>query len=127
MVHAGKILSTFYQCGEGYRLDPLTLEQHGTEPGSPLDGISAHAKVDEATGELMFFNYSKHAPYMHYGVVDADNRLKHYVPIPLPGPRLPHDMAFTSNYSILNDLPMFWDAELLKRDIHAVRLHRGFR
>jgi len=26
VVHAGKALSTFYQCGEGYRLDPETLE-----------------------------------------------------------------------------------------------------
>ncbi|HKX57084.1 MAG TPA: carotenoid oxygenase family protein, partial [Xanthomonadales bacterium] len=68
-----------------------------------------------------FFNYSKHAPYMHYGVVGADNKLKHLVPIDLPGPRLPHDMAFTRNYSILNDLPVFWDPELLKQNIHATR------
>jgi carotenoid cleavage dioxygenase len=34
-------------------------------------------------------------------------------------------MAFTEHYSILNDLPVFWDEELLKRDIHAVRLHKG--
>ncbi|HAU22161.1 MAG TPA: apocarotenoid-15,15'-oxygenase [Erythrobacter sp.] len=124
VVHAGKILSTFYQCGEGYRLDPFTMEQFGTEGWVPLDGISAHAKLDEATGELMFFNYSKHAPYMHYGVVGPDNRLKHYVPIPLPGPRLPHDMCFTENYSILNDMPLFWNAELLERNVHAVEFHR---
>jgi len=80
--------------------------------------------VDEATGELLFFNYSKQAPYMHYGVVGPDNRLKHYVPIPLPGPRLPHDMAFTKNYSILNDLPLFWDPELLPKGYHAARFHR---
>lgn len=72
----------------------------------PLDGISAHCKVDLATGELMFFNYSKHAPFMHYGVVGADNKLKHYIPVPLAGPRLPHDMAFTQNYTILNDMPL---------------------
>ncbi len=125
VVHAGKALSTFYQCGEGYRLDPLTLDTVGVEGWVPLDGISAHAKVDEATGELMFFNYSKHAPYMHYGVVDRHNRLTTYIPVPLPGPRLPHDMAFTEHWSILNDLPVFWDAELLKRNIHAVRLHEG--
>jgi len=125
VVHAGKALSTFYQCGEGYRLDPLTLEQEGLESWVPIDGISAHPKVDEATGELMFFNYSKHAPYMHYGVVGPDNRLKSYIPIPVPGPRLPHDMAFTEHYSILNDLPVFWDAELLQRNIHAVRQHEG--
>ena len=121
IVHAGQILSTFYQCGEGYRLDPYTLEQFGTESWVPLDGISAHPKLDERTGELLFFNYSKHFPYFHYGVVGPDNILKHYVPIELPGPRLPHDMAFTENFSIINDLPLFWDPNLLERDVHATR------
>jgi carotenoid cleavage dioxygenase len=125
VVHAGKIVSTFYQCGEAYWLDPETLEQGGVASWGPLDGVSAHTKIDEATGEMLFFNYSKHAPYMHYGVVDRHGKLAHYVPIPLPGPRLPHDMAFSANYSILNDLPVFWDAELLKRNIHAVREHEG--
>ena len=124
IVHAGKALSTFYQCGAGYRLDPYTLDQFGTESWVPDDGISAHPKVDEETGELLFFNYSKKAPFMHYGVVGADNELKHYVPIPVPGPRLPHDMAFTKNYSILNDLPVFWDAEQLKQGNHVVRFHK---
>jgi carotenoid cleavage dioxygenase len=73
----------------------------------------------------MFFNYSKHAPYMHYGLVGPDNRLKVLQPIDLPGPRLPHDMAFTERFVILNDLPVFWDADLLGRNIHAVRLHEG--
>ncbi|MDX2209980.1 MAG: carotenoid oxygenase family protein [Sphingopyxis sp.] len=123
IIHAGRVLSTFYQCGEGYRLNPFTLETEGTEGWVPLDGISAHPKLDPVTGELMFFNYSKHAPYMHYGVVGADNRLKHYVPIPLPGPRLPHDMAFTENFSILNDMPLYWDPELLEKRIHAVGFH----
>ncbi|UAJ10755.1 carotenoid oxygenase family protein [Glacieibacterium megasporae] len=124
IVHAGKAISTFYQCGEGYVLDPETLDQSGLAPWVPLDGISAHPKVDDRTGELMFFNYSKHAPYMHYGVVDAQGQLTTYQPVPLPGPRLPHDMIFSEHWSILNDLPVFWDAELLKRDVHAVRFHR---
>ncbi len=123
IVHGGKAIATFYQCGEGYVLDPETLETLGTAPWVPIDGISAHPKVDGATGELLFFNYSKHAPYMHYGVVGADGRLKTYIPVPTPGPRLPHDMIFSQNWAILNDLPMFWDAELLNRGIHAVRLH----
>lgn len=125
VVHAGEAIATFYQCGEAYRLDPLTLETLGPAPWAPLDGVSAHAKVDPATGELLFFNYSKHAPYMHYGVVDASGRRTVYQPVPLPGPRLPHDMAFSQNWAILNDLPVFWDAGLLERDIHAVRLHKG--
>ena len=122
-IHAGKIISTFYQCGEAYRLDPFTLEQYGTESWVPLDGISAHCKVDLATGELMFFNYSKHAPFMHYGVVGPDNKLKHYIPVPLPGPRLPHDMAFTENYTILNDMPLYWNEELLEKRLHVVQFH----
>ena len=122
-VHRGAVLSTFYQCGEAYCLDAETLEPLGIAGWVPLDGISAHPKVDERTGELLFFNYSKHAPYMHYGVVDRRGKLVTYTPIPLPGPRLPHDFAITEHYSILNDLPTFWDEQLLKRDIHAVRMH----
>ena len=123
VVHAGKALTTFYQCGDGYNCDPVTLDSAGKVPWSPIEGVSAHTKVDLRTGELLFFNYSKQVPYMHYGVVGSDNKLKHYTPIPLPGPRLPHDMAFTENFSILNDLPLFWDSEMLKRGIHATKLH----
>lgn len=118
VVHAGTILSTFYQCGEGYRLDPDTLETLGTEKWVPEDGISAHPKVDESTGELLFFNYSTRAPFLHYGVVGADNELKHYIPVELPGARLPHDMAFSENYAIFNDCPMFWKPELIEQNLY---------
>ncbi|MDQ3579251.1 MAG: carotenoid oxygenase family protein [Actinomycetota bacterium] len=127
VVHAGVALTSFYQCGELYRLDPLTLDTLGksTWDGQfPSSGVSAHPKVDDATGELLFFNYGKEEPYLHYGVVDADNRLAHYVDVPLPGPRLPHDMAFTENYAILNDAPLFWRPELLAKGAHVARFHR---
>lgn len=123
ITHNGVAISTFYQCGEAYCLDPETLETLGVASWAPLDGVSAHCKVDPRTGELMFFNYSKHAPYMHYGVVDRKGRLATYQPIALPGPRLPHDMAVSARHSILNDLPAFWDADLLDSDVHAVRMH----
>ena len=123
VVHAGSVLSTYYQCGDGYRVNAETLETIGIEHWTPIDGVSAHAKVDERTGELLFFNYSTHAPYMHYGVVDRHNHLVHFVPVPLPGPRLPHDIAFTDNFVILNDLPVYWDPDLLAKNIHAVRFY----
>ena len=53
---------------------PYTLEQLGTEQWVPEGGISAHPKLDEHSGELLFFNYAKEAPYMHYGVVGADKQ-----------------------------------------------------
>jgi carotenoid cleavage dioxygenase-like enzyme len=128
IVHRGTALTSFYQCGDLYRLDPYSGDTLGKESWNgafPFDwGVSAHPKVDDRTGELLFFNYSKQAPYMHYGVVDENNDLVHYVDVPLPGPRLPHDMAFTENYAILNDFPLFWDPELLERNAHVARFHR---
>jgi len=56
---------------------------------------------------------------MHYGVVGADNQLKHFVPVALPGPRLPHDMAFSKNHVILNDFPLFWRPDMLEQDKHV--------
>ncbi|MFC5677059.1 carotenoid oxygenase family protein [Aeromicrobium endophyticum] len=127
IVHRGQALSTFYQCGDMYRIDPMSAETMGKETWNgkfPFEwGVSAHPKVDDRTGEMLFFNYSKEAPYMHYGVVDANNDLSHYIDVPLPGPRLPHDMAFTENYAILNDCPLYWDPEALKADAHIARFH----
>jgi carotenoid cleavage dioxygenase len=128
VVHAGVALSSFWQCGDLYQLDPVTLADLGkaTWDGAfPSDiGVSAHPRVDEITGELIFFNYGTTAPYLHYGVLDAAGRLAHYIPIDLPGPRLPHDIAFTEHYTILNDLPLFWDPELIDQDRYASRFHR---
>lgn len=107
LVRGGKILSTFWQCGDGYLLDPESLDTLGIEEWTPVEGLSAHPKLDHKTGEMMFFNYGDKAPHMHYGVVGADNKLKHYIPIELAGTRLPHDMAISDNYSVLNDFPLF--------------------
>jgi carotenoid cleavage dioxygenase len=127
VVHNGVALTSFYQCGDLYRLDPISLDDNGREAWNgkfPDAGVSAHTKVDEATGELMFFNYQTTYPYMHYGVVSPTGDLVHYTPVPLPGPRLPHDMTFTENYSILNDCPLFWKEDLIERGIYATQFHR---
>ena len=127
VVHGGMALASFYQCGELYRLDPVTLQDLGKSSWDgrfPAEGVSAHPKVDEHTGELLFFNYSTEAPYMHYGVVSPEGRLTTYIDIPLPGPRLPHDMAFTQNYSILNDLPLYWDPQALADGYYSNTFNR---
>lgn len=126
VVHAGVAYSSFYQCGDLYQLDPRTLDDRGraTWNGNfPSCGVSAHTKVDELANEMLFFNYQTTAPFMHYGVVDANHELVHYVPIPLAGARLPHDMAFTENFAILNDCPLFWDADLVAKGVYATKWH----
>ncbi|MGH7917064.1 MAG: carotenoid oxygenase family protein, partial [Candidatus Binataceae bacterium] len=82
----------------------------------------AHAKADPVSGELCFFDYATREPFMTYNVA-VNGKLKHHAPIELPGARLPHDMAITRNYSLLMDLPLFWDPELLRRNLHKVRYY----
>jgi len=123
--HNGAVLALWYQCGQPYRLDPKSLATLGPESfGGKLERrVSAHAKVDAATGELLFFDYATRAPFLVHHVVSARGELLRSTEIELPGPRLPHDMAFTERYSILMDLPLFWDPQLLERKIHRLGFH----
>jgi len=124
VVHAGRALTSFYQCGELYAHDPVSLEPHGTLPwsgGFGGFGVSAHPKLDETTGELLVFGYGKQPPYFAFGVVDRAGALVHQQAVSLPGPRLPHDLAFTEHYAIVGDFPLFWDPELLPQGVHRPR------
>jgi carotenoid cleavage dioxygenase len=115
----GDVLSLFYMCGAGYALDPITLATRGAR--SFGGRLSAHAKVDHATGELLFFDYGPRPPYLRYGVArPGDGQVVHETPIDLPGPRLPHDMAITEHHSILMDLPLVADAEAAKAGRHKL-------
>ncbi len=120
--HNGYALALWYQCGLPYKLDVRTLESLGVENfrGALKRTVSAHAKVDEHTGELLFFDYATKPPFMTYNVVSANGELIHHTSIDLPGPRLPHDMAVTERDSLLMDLPLFWDPQLLPKNIHKV-------
>lgn len=126
IVHNGVALTTFYQCGDAYQLDPRTLETRGIadlqHPSFPAAAtISAHPKVDEATGELLFFNYDAQAPYCHVGIADRHGKLLRAIPVPLPGPRLPHDMAFTERFVIIADFPLFWDPARLAENVYRAK------
>jgi carotenoid cleavage dioxygenase len=57
---------------------------------------------------------------MRYGVVEADGQARHEIPIELPGPRLPHDMAVTERHTILHDLPLIPDLEAMKAGHHKL-------
>ncbi len=121
VVHRGEALSSFYWCGDLYRIDLSTGHTVGKQTWGgaiPDWGVSAHTRVDPHTGNLLFFSFSKEAPHLRYGEVGPDGDVVHLVDVPLPGPRLPHDMAFTEHYAILNDLPLYWRADLLEAGAH---------
>ena len=122
--HGGKAVVSWYLAGTPYIIDPLTLDTIKAAPeyvSGPGKGMSAHCKVDEYTGELLFFDYFTEKPHMSYGVVSADGKLLHHVPIELPGDRLMHDMGITENYSILHDVPVYHDEEALQAGRHKIR------
>ena len=126
LVHNGKLLSLWFRSGAPYALDPVTLETLGPDGfGAKLDcNVSAHAKVDETTNEVCFFDYGEVVPYLRYGVVGSDGEVAHLIDIDLPGPRLPHDMAITENYSILMDLPLINDPDAAKAGRYRTRFVR---
>lgn len=121
--HNERLLALWYRAGKPYALDPVTLETLGQEDfnGTLRCEVSAHAKVDEHTNELCFFDYGVKPPYMRYGVVAPDGVVRHFVGIDLPGPRLPHDMAITEHHSILMDLPLMADREAAR--VGRFKLH----
>ncbi len=122
--HAGRLISMWYRSGMPYALDPDTLETLGTaDYDGAISRISAHSRPDEHTGELLFFDYSLTAPYMQYGVIGPDRKLRHKIDVPLDGPSLPHDMAVTEHYSILHDFPLRPDPDALRSGRYKVRFH----
>jgi carotenoid cleavage dioxygenase len=124
--HAGHLITMWYLGGAVYRCRPDDLSTVGPLELDPcLAGlpISAHSKVDERTGEFLFFAYGKEPPYMHYGVLDRHGALKTFMPVALPGPRLPHDMGVTEHHTILHDLPLFQDADAMAAGRHKLKFH----
>jgi len=126
--HNGALIALWYLCGVPYRLDPVSLETLGPGDfgGQLATTVSAHPKVDERTGELVYFTLSDfEPPHMRYGVVSKEGELVHEIPIDLPGCRAPHDITITENFSILHDPSLFHDPEVLKENGYRVaRFHR---
>jgi carotenoid cleavage dioxygenase len=126
--HNGHLLALWYLCGTPYRVDPLTLDPRGEEDfgGRRRTTVSSHPKVDPRSGELVWFTLGEfEPPYLTCGVVSKDGELVHQVPIDLPGPRAPHDLTITENFTILHDFPFFHDVDVLRRrGFRVARFHR---
>ncbi|MDZ7783530.1 MAG: carotenoid oxygenase family protein [Halioglobus sp.] len=127
LLHGGDLVTLWYNAGDPCRLDPLTLDTRGAYEvaGRGRRQLSAHAKTDWHTGELLFFDYGDEPPYMTVGAADAAGGLLYEVDIDLPGPRLPHDIGFTERHLIVHDLPLFHDVDVLRRhNVRVLTFHR---
>jgi len=52
--------------------------------------------------------------------------LKTFMPVELPGPRLPHDCAITPHYTILHDFPLVNNPGALERGRYSLEFHQDW-
>lgn len=110
--HAG-VTYALYEGGVPHAIDPFTLATVGEHDfGGQLRGpMTAHPKIDPATGEMVFIGYSPFPPYLVVHFVDASGALVRSLPIDLPGARMIHDFALTAEHVVLMDLPVTFDLD----------------
>ncbi|MBF6556089.1 MAG: carotenoid oxygenase family protein [Acidimicrobiales bacterium] len=81
--------------------------------GGLASPMTAHPKVDPATGELIFFGSDVFGPpFLRYHVVDADGRLVRTEDIDIPRATMIHDFGVTSTRAVFLDLPVVFDLQL---------------
>lgn len=124
--HDGRLLA-LWEGGEPHAVKVPGLETAGPYDycGSLASAFTAHPKVDEATGEMMFFGYSAmQQPYLKYSVVSKAGELLFTRPIDLPVGVMMHDFAVTERYSIFMDLPVTFRMERAMRGEPVLQFER---
>jgi carotenoid cleavage dioxygenase len=111
--HDGQLL-TLMEGSSPHAIKVPGLETLGTYDycGKLISSFTAHPKVDETTGEMMFFGYNPMAaPYVQYSLVSKDGELQFTRPIDVPRGIMMHDFAVTERYTIFMDLPLTFSVE----------------
>ncbi|KNC47484.1 retinal pigment epithelial membrane protein [Thecamonas trahens ATCC 50062] len=85
----------------------VTSQDHFDFDGALDHEMTAHPKIDAATGEMFFFGYALGGPpYAYYASVTAQGVKRPSVAIDLPRPVMIHDMAVTPSFGLILDLPL---------------------
>jgi carotenoid cleavage dioxygenase-like enzyme len=117
--HAGRLLMA-KEDGRPYRVDPQTLETLGSyDFGGALrsETMTAHVRIDPASGELFFYGYEAGglaSTKVAYGVVGADGALKSEQWFDAPYCAMMHDFAITENYALFPIYPTTCELGRLK-------------
>ena len=81
--------------------------------GGLASPMTAHPKVDPATGELIFFGYDVFGPpFLRYHVADAAGGLVRTEDIDIPRATMIHDFGVTAARVVFLDLPVVFDLDL---------------
>jgi carotenoid cleavage dioxygenase len=108
VLHAGRLLALWWEGEAPYELSLPDLRTRGRFDygGTLATGLTSHAKLDPATGELVFFSWGRAAPYLQVGVAGDDGPIRRVTPVELPGPRIQHDLAISDRFACVFDFPL---------------------
>lgn len=111
--HAGKLLS-LGEVGLPYEVSPRDLSTVGVYDfaGALTGNMTAHPKIDPATGYLHFFGYEFTAPYLRYHVADASGALVSTQPVDVKASTMIHDFAITERDVVFWECPVLFDMQL---------------
>lgn len=117
--HAGKLLMT-KEDGRPYRIDPHTLETLGSyDFGGKLQSqtMTAHVRIDPASGEMFFFGYEADglaSTKIAYCIADKDGNLTREQWFDAPYCAMMHDFTISEHYALFPVYPTTADIERLK-------------
>jgi carotenoid cleavage dioxygenase-like enzyme len=108
MIYHGGELMSLGEVGYPYLINPDDLSTKGVfnYDGKLTGNMTAHPRIDPATGELLFFGYNVIRPYLTYMRADAAGNMLQVEPIELTGPSMIHDFAVTDNYVAFMEMPV---------------------
>jgi carotenoid cleavage dioxygenase-like enzyme len=117
--HAGKLLMT-KEDGRPYRIDPHTLDticSYDFDGGLRSETMTAHVRIDPATGEMFFYGYECEglaSAKVAYCIADKDGTLVREQWFDVPYCAMMHDFAITENYALFPIYPTTADFDRLK-------------
>ncbi|MFK8050891.1 MAG: carotenoid oxygenase family protein [Halioglobus sp.] len=108
--HAGRLLA-LEEGHQPYEIDPVTLESIGswTYRGKLHTAMTAHPKIDPATGEMIFFAYMATGPFASDAMlhkVNPEGVLTQSIHVPTPYSSMIHDFVVTENYILIPVFPI---------------------
>jgi carotenoid cleavage dioxygenase len=111
--HAGRILALLEACGPTeVGPDLSTIGEHDFD-GALQGPMTAHPKVDPATGEMVFFGASPFPPFLRVHAAGPDGRLTWSTEVDLPAAVMMHDFVITETKVVIFDLPAVMDVQAL--------------
>lgn len=110
VAHAGRLLA-LAEGAPPFALDAglATLGPHDFGGKLPR-GLTAHPKIDPATGEMIVFRYGFDEPRLTWAVVDRDGRVtREETPIAIDATYMIHDFTVTPRWLVLFVCPLRFD------------------